>query len=65
LILGAKARALLQGRVHVSFDDVKALALPVLRHRVLLNFQAQSEKVTTDLLISKLLGAVPVPRSGV
>ena len=63
LILGAKARALLQGRVHVSFDDVRALALPVLRHRVLLNFQAQSEKVTTDLLIGKLLGAVPVPRS--
>ncbi len=38
LILGAKARALLQGRVHVTFDDVRALALPVLRHRVLRNF---------------------------
>jgi MoxR-like ATPase len=63
LILGAKARALLQGRPHVTFDDVRALALPVLRHRVLLNFQAQSEKVTTDLLVSKLLGAVPIPRS--
>jgi MoxR-like ATPase len=63
LILGAKARALLQGRTHVSFDDVRALALPVLRHRVLLNFQAQSEKVTTDQLIGKLLGAVPIPRS--
>jgi MoxR-like ATPase len=63
LILGAKARALLQGRVHVTFDDVRALALPVLRHRVLLNFQAQSEKVTTDVLIGKLLGAIPIPRS--
>jgi MoxR-like ATPase len=63
LILGAKARALLQGRTNVSFDDVRALALPVLRHRVLLNFQAQSEKVTTDQLIGKLLGAVPIPRS--
>jgi MoxR-like ATPase len=63
LILGAKARALLQGRAHVTFDDVRALALPVLRHRVLLNFQAQSEKVTTDVLIGKLLGAIPVPRS--
>jgi MoxR-like ATPase len=63
LILGAKARALLQGRAHVTFDDVRALALPVLRHRVLLNFQAQSEKVTTDHLIGKLLGAVPIPRS--
>jgi MoxR-like ATPase len=63
LVLGAKARALLQGRTHVSFDDVRALALPVLRHRILLNFQAQSEKVTTDHLIEKLLGAVPVPKS--
>ena len=45
LILGAKARALLQGRTHVTFDDMRALALPVLRHRILLNFQAQSEKV--------------------
>jgi MoxR-like ATPase len=63
LILGAKARALLQGRVHVTFDDVRALALPVLRHRVLLNFQAQSEKVTTDVLIGKLLVAIPIPRS--
>ncbi len=63
LILGAKARALLQGRAHVTFDDVRALALPVLRHRILLNFQAQSEKVTTDHLIGKLLGAVPIPRS--
>ena len=63
LILGAKARALLQGRTHVGFDDVRALALPVLRHRVLLNFQAQSEKVTTDALIAKLLGAIPIPRS--
>ena len=63
LILGSKARALLQGRSHVTFDDVRALALPVLRHRVLLNFQAQSEKVTTDQLIAKLLTAVPTPKS--
>jgi MoxR-like ATPase len=64
LILGSKARALLQGRAHVAYDDVKALALPVLRHRILLNFQAQSEKVTTETLITKLLGAVPTPRAG-
>jgi MoxR-like ATPase len=63
LVLGAKARALLQGRTHVTFDDVKALALPVLRHRILLNFQAQSEKVTTESLIAKLVAAVPTPRS--
>ena len=65
LILGSKARALLQGRSHVTFDDVRALAHPVLRHRVLLNFQAQSEKVTTDQLIDKLLAAVPIPKSAV
>ena len=63
LVLGAKARALLQGRSHVTFDDVRALAHPVLRHRILLNFQAQSEKVTTDQLIAKLLHAVPIPKS--
>jgi MoxR-like ATPase len=63
LVLGAKARALLQGRTHVTYDDVRALALPVLRHRILLNFQAQSEKVTTETLITRLLGAVPTPRS--
>ncbi|MDB4883330.1 MAG: ATPase [Gemmatimonadetes bacterium] len=63
LVLGAKARALLQGRTHVTFDDVRALALPVLRHRVLLNFQAQSEKITTDMLIARLLGAISTPRS--
>jgi MoxR-like ATPase len=63
LVLGGKARALLQGRTHVSFDDVRALALPVLRHRVLLNFQAQSEKVTTDTIIARLLAAIQNPRS--
>jgi MoxR-like ATPase len=63
LVLGGKARALLQGRSNVSFDDIKALARPVLRHRLLVNFQAQSEKVTTDHLIDRLVEAVPVPRS--
>ncbi len=63
LVLGAKARALLQGRANASFDDIRALARPVLRHRVLINFQAQSEKVTTDQLVAKLLDAVPLPRS--
>ncbi len=64
LLLGGKAKALLDGRPHVTFDDIRALAPPVLRHRVLLNFQAQAERVTTDMLIVKLLAAVPVPRSG-
>jgi MoxR-like ATPase len=64
LVLGAKARALTQGRYHVSFDDVKALAHPVLRHRVLTNFHAESEGVTTDRIIDQLLEVVPMPRSG-
>ena len=64
LVLGGKARALLQGRSHVSFDDVRALARPTFRHRILMNFQAQSEKVTTDHIVEQLLQAVPLPRSG-
>jgi len=64
LVLGAKARALTSGRYHVSFDDIRALAHPVLRHRVLTNFHAQSEGVTSDALVDKLLEAVAVPRSG-
>jgi MoxR-like ATPase len=64
LVLGAKARALTSGRYHVSFDDIRAMAHPVLRHRVLTNFHAQSEGVTTDTLIDRLLESVAVPRSG-
>jgi MoxR-like ATPase len=64
LILGGKARALLHGRYHVSFEDVRALLKPVLRHRILLNFHAQSERVSTDQVVDKLVEAVPVPASG-
>src|SRR5262252_3809142 len=64
LVLGAKARALTSGRYHVSFDDIRAMAHPVLRHRVLTNFRAESEGVTTDQIIDELLEAVPVPKSG-
>jgi MoxR-like ATPase len=64
LTLGAKARALLQGKPYVGFEDVRALAHPVLRHRILTNFHADSERVTTDQLIDQLLETVPMPRSG-
>jgi MoxR-like ATPase len=64
LVLGAKARALTSGRYHVNFEDIRALAHPVLRHRVLTNFHAQSEGVTSDTLIDRLLEAVAIPRSG-
>ena len=64
LVLGGKARALMQGRYHVSFDDIRALANPVLRHRVLTNFHAESERVTTDQIVEQLLAYVPLPKSG-
>jgi MoxR-like ATPase len=63
LILGGKARALTEGRYHVSFEDIRALAHPVLRHRVLLNFHAESEGITSDQIIDQLLDAVAVPQS--
>jgi len=59
LILGAKARAILNGQVHVSCDDVAAVALPVFRHRLIPNFAAQSEGVTTDDITKKILAAIP------
>jgi MoxR-like ATPase len=64
LVLGAKARALTSGRYHVSFEDIKSMAHPVMRHRVLVNFRAESEGVTTDSIIDELLDRVAVPASG-
>ncbi|MDZ7265779.1 MAG: AAA family ATPase [candidate division KSB1 bacterium] len=64
LVLGGKARALLHGRVNVSVKDIQALALPVLRHRVLTNFFAESEKVKAEDIIRRLLEIVPPPKSG-
>ena len=61
LILGAKARAVLHGRLNVSCDDIKALALPVLRHRIFTNFTADSEGIGPDDLVKQLLTAVPEP----
>jgi len=64
LILGGKARALMNGRHHVSVKDIQALALPILRHRVITNFYADSERLTADTLIGRLLETVSVPKSG-
>jgi len=64
LLLGGKARALMQGRFHVSFEDIRALAKPVLRHRIIRNFHAESERVTTDQIVDRLLEHVPLPKSG-
>ena len=64
LVLAGKARAIMQGRYNVSCEDIRASAPPVLRHRILLNFQAESEKLDTDQIVKRLIDAVPEPKSG-
>ncbi|OWK43033.1 AAA family ATPase [Fimbriiglobus ruber] len=59
LVLGAKARAILAGQFHVDFADLKALAAPVLRHRLVLNFHARADKIDADQLVTQLLASVP------
>jgi MoxR-like ATPase len=65
LILGGKVRAVLYGRYHVSTDDIQAVAKPVLRHRVITNFNADAEGWTTDKIVDKLIEIVPVKESGI
>ncbi len=60
LILGAKARAILEGRFHVSPEDIKAVAHPVLRHRIVTTFQAHSEGISADRVIDMLLEKIPI-----
>ena len=62
LILGGKARAILHGRLHVTTDDIRAVALPVLRHRIVTTFAADAGGVSTDDIVRKLLQAVPLPQ---
>ena len=64
LVRGAKVRALMHGRYHVSIKDIQALAKPIMRHRVMTNFYAESERITPDTVVERLLEAVPVPKSG-
>ena len=64
LVRGAKARALMRGRYHVSVKDIQALAKPILRHRIMTNFYAESERVNSDAIVERLLEAVPEPSSG-
>lgn len=63
LILAGKTRALLQGRYNVAYSDIQALAVPVLRHRLLLNFHAEAERVSVDDVIKRLVETVEVARS--
>ena len=64
LVRGAKARALMHGRYHVSMKDIRALAKPILRHRIVTNFYAEAERISPDVIVDRLLETVPVPRSG-
>jgi len=59
LLLGAKVRALTEGRFNVSYDDIAALSLPALRHRLILNFEAEAEGVTSDFVLKTILAEVP------
>jgi MoxR-like ATPase len=61
IVLSAKARALAHGRYHVAYEDITALAMPVLRHRVLLNFHAESDRIDADEILRRLLEHVPPP----
>ena len=62
LILGGKARALLRGRLHVTTEDIRSVALPVLRHRLVTTFHADAEGITTDEVIRRLIEAIPLPQ---
>ena len=61
LILGGKARAVMNGRIHVTTEDIKAVAPPVLRHRIMTTFHADAEGVSTDTIITKLMETIPTP----
>ncbi len=62
IVLAAKARALARRRYHVSYEDITALAVPVLRHRILLNFHAESDRIDSDEILRKLLEQMPPPK---
>jgi MoxR-like ATPase len=62
IVLAAKARALSHKRYHVTYDDITAVAVPVLRHRLLLNFHAESDRVDSDEILTRLVAHVPRPR---
>src|ERR1043166_946193 len=62
LVLSAKARALMKGRYHVTYEDIRAMYIPVLRHRILLNFHAESDKLRQDDILKRVLEAKPAPR---
>ncbi|MGD0499843.1 MAG: MoxR family ATPase [Bryobacteraceae bacterium] len=62
LVLSAKARALIRGRYHVTYEDIRSLYIPVLRHRILLNFHAESDRLKQDDILKRILEWKPAPR---
>jgi MoxR-like ATPase len=64
LVRGGKARALMHGRYHVGIKDIQALAKPILRHRIMTNFYAESERINSDAIVDRLMETVPLPKSG-
>jgi MoxR-like ATPase len=64
IVLAAKARALSHKRYHVTYDDITAIAVPVLRHRIILNFHAESDRIDTDEILKRLVAQVPRPKAG-
>ena len=64
LVLGGKVRALLDGRAHVSVEDLKHIMIPALRHRILMNFEGQAEGITPDMIINDIIDKLPVEASG-
>ena len=65
LIMGAKVRAVLNGRYHVATEDIAGVAIPVLRHRIVSNFNADAEGISTDMIIEKLLEEIPAQESSI
>ena len=63
-MLASKARALLEGRYNVSVEDIQALSPPVMRHRILTNFHAESDGIKPDEIVRRLIETVPAPKSG-
>jgi MoxR-like ATPase len=63
IVLAAKARALARRRFHVTYEDVTSLAIPVLRHRILLNFHAESDRISSDEILRRLIEHMPPPKA--
>jgi MoxR-like ATPase len=63
LILGARARAVMSGRLAVSLEDIRAVAPAVLRHRIVVNFKGDAAKLNSDEIVKKLIDAVPAPKA--